>query len=98
MLLLKALAPTLMAAGSIVLAIRVKAILDAFAEAIREAEANHLNVVAHIANKEPLNMASECGAQVRRSQRIGTGLLVAGFLLIAAGAIISGFVLYLASI
>jgi hypothetical protein len=31
-----------------------------------------------------------------RCQRIGTGLLVTGFLLIAAGAILSGLALYFA--
>jgi hypothetical protein len=96
MFMLKALAPTLMAAGSIVLAIRVKAILDALALAVREAEANHLKIVAHIAHQAPLSMSSESGVHVDRCQRIGTGLLVTGFLLIAAGAILSGLVLYFA--
>ena len=76
MLVLKALAPSLMALGSIILAIRVKRILDALVLAVISGSDEH----------------------ARRCQRVGTGLLVAGFLLIAAGAILSGVVFYLAGI
>ena len=38
-----------------------------------------------------VTVPSECGVRVRDCPRIGIGLLVVGFLLIAAGALISGF-------
>jgi hypothetical protein len=98
MLVLKALAPSLMALGSIILAIRVKRILDALVLAVTEAAANHSQIVAHIAHNAPLSMTRETGVHVERSQRLGTGLLVLGFLLIAAGAILSAVVFYLAGI
>src|SRR5262245_37529166 len=98
MLLLKALAPSLMALGSIILAVRVKGIVDALALAVSEAAANHSRIVAHIAHNEPLSMASGSDEHVRRSQRTGTGLLVLGFLLIAAGAMLSGLVVYMTAL
>lgn len=79
LLALKALAPSLMALGSIILAIRFKSVVDALVLALAATAANDSN--AHI--------------HVKRCQRFGTGLLVAGFLLIAAGAILSGFIAYM---
>ena len=97
MLILKVLAPSLMALGSIILAIRVKRILDALVLAASETAANHSMIVAHIADNAPLSKTSGAEVHIRRCQRIGTGLLVLGFLLIAAGAITSGIVVYMAT-
>jgi hypothetical protein len=40
-------------------------------------------------------VTSECGVRVRDCRRVRIGLLVVGFLLIAAGALISGFNVYM---
>ena len=93
---LKTLAPTLMALGSIILAIRVKRIMDALVKAIAASEAYRLEIVDHLVKKTPLSVINECGASVRDCRRIGIGLLVVGFLLIAAGALLSGFNVYMA--
>ena len=92
---LKILAPVLMALGSIILAIRVKQILDALVRAVAAAEEYRLQVVDHIVHEVPLSVTSECGVRVRDCQQIRIGLLVVGFLLIAAGALISGFNVYM---
>ena len=92
---LKALAPGLMALGSIIIAIRVKRILDALVKAVAATEEYRLQIVDHLVNKAPLSVTSECGVRVRDCQRIRIGLLVVGFLLIAAGALISGFNVYM---
>ena len=92
---LKALAPALMALGSIILAIRVKRILDALVKAFAATEEYRLQIVDHLLNNAPLSVTSECGVRVRDCQRIRIGLLVVGFLLIAAGAVISAFNVYM---
>lgn len=91
---LRTLAPALMALGSIILAIRVKRILDALVKAVAASEEYRLQIVDHLLNKAPLDVPSECGVRVRDCKRIGIGALVVGFLLIAAGALISGFNVY----
>ena len=98
LLFLKILAPGLMALGSIILAIRVKQILDALVKAVAAAEEYRLQVVDHIVRKAPLSVTSECSVHVRDCQQIRIGLLVVGFLLIAAGALISGFNVYMAGL
>jgi hypothetical protein len=98
LLFLKTLAPALMALGSIILAIRVKQILDALVRAVAAAEASRLQLVNHLVNQAPLELASEAGPHVRECQRIHVGLLVVGFLLIAAGALISGLNVYMAGL
>lgn len=91
---LKMLAPALMALGSIILAVRMKQILDALARAIVAAEEYRLQIVEHLVNKAPLTATTECGSHIRDCRRIRVGVLVAGFLLIAMGALISGFNVY----
>jgi len=93
---LKTLAPVLMAVGSIILAIRVKQILDALVRAIAASEEYRLQLVDHLVNKTPLSVTSAAGPHVKECQRIHIGLLVVGFLLIAAGALISGLNVYMA--
>jgi hypothetical protein len=95
---LKSLAPALMALGSIILAIRVKQILDALVRAVAATEEYRLQIVDHLVNEAPLSVTSECGVRVRDCQRIRIGLLVVGFLLIAVGALISGFNVYMAGL
>lgn len=95
LLFLKTLAPALMALGSIIIAIRVKRILDALVRAVAATEEYRLQIVDHLVNKAPLSVTSECSVRVRDCQRIRIGLLVVGFLLIAAGAVISGFNVYM---
>jgi hypothetical protein len=97
-LFLKMLAPALMALGSIIIAIRVKRILDALVRATAAAEEYRLQIVDHLVNKTSLSVTSECGVRVRECQRIRIGLLVVGFLLIAAGALVSGFNVYMAGL
>jgi len=92
---LKILAPALMALGSIIIAIRVKRILDALVRAVAANEEYRLQIVDHLVNNASLSVASECGVRVRDCQRIRIGLLVIGFILIAAGALISGFNVYM---
>ena len=91
LLFLKTLAPALMALGSIILAIRVKQILDALVRAVAATEEYRLQIVDNLVNKAPLRTTSECSVRVGECQRIRIGLLVVGFLVIAAGALISGF-------
>jgi hypothetical protein len=98
LMFLKILAPALMALGSIILAIRVKQILDALVRAVAVSEEYRLRLVDHLVNQAPLDMASEAGPHVSECQRIHVGLLVVGFLLIAAGALISGLNVYMAGL
>ena len=58
---LKTLAPVLMAVGSIILAIRVKQILDALVRAIAASEEYRLQLVDHLVNKTPLSVTSASG-------------------------------------
>lgn len=95
---LRILAPVLMAVGSIVLAIRVKQILDALLRAVAATEEYRLQIVEHLVNKAPLSLTSECGVRLKDCRQIRIGLLVIGFLLIAAGALISGFNVYMAGL
>jgi len=95
---LKLLAPALMALGSIILASRVKQILDALVRAVAATEEYRLQIVDHLVNKTPLSVTSECGIRARDCGRGRIGLLVVGFLLIAAGALISGFNVYMAGL
>jgi len=95
---LKILAPVLMAVGSIILAIRVKQILDALVSAITSTEKYRLQIVEHLVKKAPLSVTTDCGTRVRECRRIRIGLLTVGFLLIAAGALISGFNVYMAGL
>ena len=94
-LFLKTLAPALMALGSIIVAIRVKRTLDALVRAVAATEEYRLQIVDHLVNNAPLSETSECRVRVKDCQRIRIGLLVVGFLLIAAGALISGFNVYM---
>jgi hypothetical protein len=57
-----------------------------------------LQIVDHLVSEAPLSVTSECGVRVRDCQRIRIGLLVVGFLLIAVGALISGFNVYMAGL
>lgn len=92
MLYLKILGPLLTAVGSLLLAWRVKKILDSVVLAQSAAETNFFSLHAFLANKTPtLKIVGGLDQHVERSQRFGIWLLVTGFLLIGAGALVSAY-------
>ena len=92
MITLKVLGPLLTAAGSLLLAWRVKKILDSLVLAQSAAETNFLSLHAFLAGKtKDLKIVGGLDEHVERSQQLGILLLVLGFLLIGAGALISAF-------
>jgi hypothetical protein len=91
-LTLKVLGPLLVTTGSVVLAWRVKTILDSLVLAQSAAEANFLSLTAFLSGSvKDLKIVGGLDEHVERSQRRGIWLLVVGFLLIAAGASIGAF-------
>lgn len=82
--------------GALILAWRVKGILDALVAAQHANDANFrllIDVLNGRAQQLPLLVGMD--AQVERRQRVGIYLLVAGFALIGVGNALVGFSFYL---
>lgn len=95
MLTLKLLGPLLSGAGSLLLAWRVKKILDALVLAQLAAETNFQSLAAFLDNQtKDLKIVGGLDSHVERSQRHGIFLLVIGFLLIAAGGFVSAYAIW----
>ncbi|TWI71984.1 hypothetical protein IQ16_02658 [Bradyrhizobium huanghuaihaiense] len=93
--MLKVLPPLMTAAGSIILAYRVKTIIDQLAFAQRGADANFRSLTEFLAGRSAqLPMLVGFDERVQRSVRFGTWLLVVGFALIAGGAIVNAWLLW----
>lgn len=91
----KLLGPLLTAAGSILLAWRVKKILDALILAQAAAETNFRSLAAFLGHEiRDLKIVGGLDEHVEKSQRLGVLLLVVGFLLIAAGAFTGAFAVW----
>jgi hypothetical protein len=84
---LKIIAPLLTALGSLILAWRVKTILDVLIFAQRASEGNFRSITKFLSNKQShLGMLVGMDEHVEKQQKNGLWLLVVGFLLIATGA------------
>lgn len=95
MLTLKVLGPLLTGAGSLLLAWRVKKILDALVIAQLSAETNFQSLAAYLENQtRDLKIVSGLDIHADRRHRLGIFLLVIGFLLIAAGGFISAYAIW----
>lgn len=95
MLTLKVLGPLLTGAGSLLLAWRVKKILDALVLAHLAAERNFQSLAAFLGNQtQGWKIVSGLDTHAERSHRLGIFLLVVGFLLIAAGGFVSAYAIW----
>lgn len=95
MVSIKLLGPLLTGIGSILLAWRVKKILDALILAQSAAETNFRSLAAFLDHQiQDLKIVGGLDEQVERSHRFSILLLVVGFLLIAAGAFISAYAVW----
>lgn len=95
MFTLKVLGPLLTGAGSLLLAWRVKKILDALVLAQHAAEKNFQSLAAYLANQtQDLKIEGGLDTHAVRSHRLGIFLLVFGFLLIAAGGFVSAYAIW----
>jgi hypothetical protein len=96
--MLKLLPPLMTAAGSLILAIRVKTIIDQLAFAQRGADTNFRSLTEFLAGRSAdLPMLVGFDQRVQRSVRLGAWLLVLGFALIAGGAILNACLLWTAA-
>jgi len=94
----KILGPILTGVGSLVLAWRVKTILDALVLAQNAAEVNFRSISAFLQNKaRDLPVVVGLDEHVARSQQQGFPLLIIGFLPIAAGGFMSGLAIWFGS-
>lgn len=95
MVSIQLLGPLLAGIGSILLAWRVKKILDALILAQAAAETNFRSLAAFLDHQiHDLKIVSGLDEQVEKSHRFGVLLLVVGFLLIAIGAFISAYAVW----
>lgn len=98
MLTLKVLGPLLTGAGSLLLAWRVKKILDGLVIAQVAAQENFQSLAAFLGNKtQDLKLIGGLDTNAERSHRLGIFLLVIGFLLIAAGGFISAYAIWVSA-
>lgn len=98
MLTLKVLGPLLTGAGSLLLAWRVKKILDGLVIAQVAAQENFQSLAAFLGNQtQDLKLISGLDTNAERSHRLGIFLLVIGFLLIAAGGFISAYAIWVSA-
>jgi hypothetical protein len=98
MFTLKILGPLLTGAGSLLLAWRIKKILDSLVLAQLAAETNFQSLAAFLSNQTvDLRIVGGLNTHVERSQRLGISLLVLGFLLIAAGGFVSAYTIWVSS-
>ena len=98
MVTLKILGPLLTVVGSLLLAWRVKKILDALVLAQLAAETNFQSLAAFLGNQtQDLKIVGGLDTHVEASQRIGIFLLVVGFLLLAAGGSVSAYAIWASS-
>ena len=96
--MLKFLPPLMTAAGSLILAIRVKTIIDQLAFAQRGADTNFRSLTEFLAGRSAdLPMLVGFDQRVQRSVRLGAWLLVLGFALRAGGAILNACLLWTAA-
>jgi hypothetical protein len=98
MLTLKVLGPLLTGAGSLLLAWRVKKILDGLVIAQVAAQENFQSLAAFLGNQtQDLKLIGGLDTNAERSHRFGIFLLVIGFLLIAAGGFISAYAIWVSA-
>ena len=98
MLTLKVLGPLLTGAGSLLLAWRVKKILDGLVLAQVAAQENFQSLAAFLGNQtQDLKLIGGLDTNTERSHRFGIFLLVIGFLLIAAGGFISAYAIWVSA-
>ena len=91
----KILPSLLMAAGSLILAWRVKSLIDVLMMAQRGAETNFRSLTEFLAGRQAeLPMLTGFDQHVARSEQIGVWLLVLGFLMIGASGLLNALLLW----
>ena len=88
---LKAIGIGLNVIGTIILAIRVKKILDALVSAIKF---HDINIQQLVDNKDVMLNFQNSPVFVEKAQALGTKLLVLGFLFIIVGNLLNGLALF----
>ena len=90
----KILPSLLMAAGSLILAWRVKSLIDALMKAQRGAETNFRSLSEFLAGRQAeVPMLTGFDHHMARSEQLGVWLLVLGFLMIGASGLLNAFLL-----
>jgi hypothetical protein len=91
----KILPSVLMAAGSLMLAWRVRSLIDALMMAQRGAETNFRSITEFLAGRQTdLPMLIGLDQHVARSQQLGVCLLVLGFVMIGASGLLNAYLLW----
>ena len=91
----KMLPSLLMAAGSLILAWRVKSLIDVLMMAQRGAETNFKSLTEFLAGRQDeLPTLIGFDQHVDRSKKLGVWLLVLGFLMIGASGLLNAFLLW----
>ena len=91
----KILPSLLMAAGSLILAWRVKSLVDALMMAQRGAETNFRSLSEFLAGRQAeVPMLTGFDHHMARSEQLGVWLLVLGFLMIGASGLLNAFLLW----
>ena len=91
----KILPSLLMAAGSLILAWRVKSLIDALMMAQRGAETNFRSLSEFLAGRQAeVPMLTGFDHHMARSEQLGVWLLVLGFLMIGASGLLNAFLLW----
>src|SRR5712664_4026803 len=90
----KRLPSLLMAAGSLLLAWRVKTLIDALMMAQRGAETNFRSITEFLAGQQPELPMIGFQQHVERSQRLGVWLLVLGFVMVVSSGLLNAYLLW----
>ena len=84
----------LMAAGSLMLAWRVKALIDVLMMAQRGAETNFRSITEFLAGQQTELPMIGFQQHVERSQRLGVWLMVVGFVMVGSSGLLNAYLLW----
>jgi hypothetical protein len=93
----KLLPSLLMAAGSLMLAWRVKTLIDALMMAQRGAETNFRSITEFLAGQQTELPMIGFQQHVERSQKLGVWLMVLGFVMVGASGLLNADLLWAGS-
>jgi hypothetical protein len=93
----KLLPSLLVAAGSLMLAWRVKTLLDTLMMAQRGADANFTSITEFLAGQQAELPVIGFQQHVERSQKLGVWLLVLGFVMVGSSGLLNAYLLWAGS-
>jgi hypothetical protein len=93
----KLLPSLLMAAGSLMLAWRVKTLIDALMMAQRGAETNLRRITELLAGQQPTLPMIGFQQRVEGSQKLGVWLMVVGFVMVGSSGLLNAYLLWAGS-